>query len=251
MNTPEALKSINEVLPYHQQNKSSKKEQVAQMFDNISGKYDFLNHFLSLGIDKLWRKKAISILKKEKPEKILDVATGTADFAFQAIDTKAQQIVGVDISEGMLEVGRKKIKKAGLQHIIQLKYGDSENLEFSDNFFDAVIVAFGVRNFENLEAGLENMKRVLKPNGTIMILEFSKPDVFPFNLVYNIYFKYILPFFGKLVSKDHRAYSYLPESVEVFPYGKAFVQIMEKIGYKNIQCKKLTFGVSSLYIAKK
>ncbi|TAH27575.1 MAG: bifunctional demethylmenaquinone methyltransferase/2-methoxy-6-polyprenyl-1,4-benzoquinol methylase UbiE [Cytophagales bacterium] len=221
------------------------------MFDNISGRYDFLNHFLSLGIDKLWRKKAISILKKENPKLILDVATGTADFAFEALRANPEKVIGIDISEGMLAQGRKKISKASLIHKIELQTGDSENILFPDNYFDAVIVAFGVRNFENLNKGIENMKRVLKPGGTLMILEFSKPESFPFNVLYNFYFKKILPLFGRLVSKDHRAYSYLPESVQAFPYGKAFVVILKSLGFKSVECLNLTMGISALYICKK
>lgn len=238
------------VLPY-EQNATNKKEQVAEMFDNISARYDFLNHFLSLGIDKLWRKKAIKILKKENPKLILDVATGTADFAFEALNANPDKVIGIDISEGMLAMGRKKIIKAKLEDKIELFTGDSENIQFEDNFFDAVIVAFGVRNFENLDAGLQNMRRVLKEGGTLIILEFSKPESFPFNALYNFYFKNILPLFGKLVSKDNRAYTYLPESVNAFPYGDAFVSIIKNIGFKTVACKKLTFGVSSLYICKK
>lgn len=238
------------VFPY-QQDATNKKQQVADMFNNISSRYDFLNHFLSLGIDKLWRKKAIQILKKENPKLILDVATGTADFAFEAMNANPDKVIGIDISEGMLSVGRKKIAKAKLENKIELFTGDSENLQFADNFFDAVIVAFGVRNFENLNMGLQNMHRVLKSGGTLMVLEFSKPESLPFSWIYNVYFKNLLPLFGRLVSKDHRAYSYLPESVNVFPYGEAFVTILKSIGFKTVQCKKLTFGVSTLYICKK
>lgn len=238
------------VLPYGDEQKS-KKEQVADMFDNISPRYDFLNHFLSAGIDVYWRKQAIKYLKKEHPKLILDVATGTADFAMAALNANPDKVIGIDISEGMLEVGRKKIKKAGLDNRIELKKGDSENLAFEDNYFDAVIVAFGVRNFENLEKGLANMHRVMKKDGILIVLEFSKPNTFPFNKIYNFYFKYILPGIGKIVSKDQRAYSYLPESVHNFPSGKEFTSILNKTGFKSTECHQLTFGVSSLYIGRK
>ncbi|MCL4170724.1 UNVERIFIED_CONTAM: hypothetical protein GTU68_012394, partial [Idotea baltica] len=184
------------------------------MFNNISPKYDLLNHLLSLGIDIRWRKKAIKLLKPSSPKTILDVATGTADFAIEALSLKPEKVIGVDISDGMLEVGKEKIKKKGLTETISLENGDSENLRFTDNTFDAVIVAFGVRNFENLENGLANMHRVLKTGGKVVILEFSKPTAFPFKQLYNFYFKSILPVIGNGVSKDNSAYTYLPESVQ-------------------------------------
>ncbi|MGE0771424.1 MAG: bifunctional demethylmenaquinone methyltransferase/2-methoxy-6-polyprenyl-1,4-benzoquinol methylase UbiE [Cyclobacteriaceae bacterium] len=237
------------VVPYKQE-KSGKKEQVAKMFDNISGRYDFLNHFLSLGIDKLWRKKAINLLRPNAPQMILDVATGTGDFAIEALKLKPEKVVGVDISEGMLEVGREKLKKKGI-HNVELRAGDSENLPFQENIFDAVIVAFGVRNFENLEKGLLEMLRVTKPGGRIVILEFSKPGVFPFKQLYNFYFNFILPSIGKWISKDDSAYSYLPESVKAFPDGEKMVSILRQLGYQNAACKKLTFGISSLYTGTK
>ncbi|TAD98409.1 MAG: bifunctional demethylmenaquinone methyltransferase/2-methoxy-6-polyprenyl-1,4-benzoquinol methylase UbiE [Bacteroidetes bacterium] len=238
------------VLPYKDQ-KAGKKEQVAQMFDNISGKYDLLNHVLSLGIDIYWRKKAISLLKKENPKLILDIATGTADFAIESLALNPEKVIGVDISEGMLEIGRKKLKKMGFDQKIELQTGDSEKLNFEDNTFDAVIASFGVRNFENLEKGLADMFRVLKKGGSLTIIEFSQPESFPFKQIYQFYFKYILPQIGKVVSKDQAAYTYLPESVQAFPYGKKFVDILTKIGYKEAQCLPLTFGISSIYKAKK
>lgn len=241
--------SVMTVVPYKQE-KSGKKEQVAKMFDNISGRYDFLNHFLSLGIDKLWRKKAINLLRPNAPQMILDVATGTGDFAIEALKLKPEKVVGVDISEGMLEVGREKLKKKGI-HNVELRAGDSENLPFQENIFDAVIVAFGVRNFENLEKGLLEMLRVTKPGGRIVILEFSKPGVFPFKQLYNFYFNFILPSIGKWISKDDSAYSYLPESVKAFPDGEKMVSILRQLGYQNAACKKLTFGISSLYTGTK
>lgn len=238
------------VVPYKNQ-QENKKKQVAKMFDNISPTYDFLNHFLSLGIDIYWRKKAIALLKKEKPGIILDVATGTADFALEAVKLQPKKIVGVDISEGMLERGRRKIHRRKLDHLIELKTGDSENLDFEDNYFDAVIVSFGVRNFEDLEKGLQNIYRVLKKGGSIVVLEFSKPRTFPFKHGYNFYFRFILPLFGKMISKDSAAYSYLPESVRVFPDGKDFVQILNKTGFTLTKCRTLTFGVASIYTGKK
>lgn len=238
------------VLPYKEQT-AGKKEQVAQMFDNISPRYDLLNHLLSGGIDILWRKKAIRLLRPEAPKTILDIATGTGDFAIEALALKPQKIVGVDISEGMLAYGREKIKKIGMESVIDLRTGDSENLPFADNTFDAVIVSFGVRNFEHLELGLADMCRVMRVGGTCVVLEFSKPKRFPMKQLYNFYFKYILPTIGKLISKDRAAYSYLPESVQAFPDGKDFLSIFEKAGFKNTQCVPLTFDISSIYIGKK
>ena len=234
------------VIPYKDK-QGSKKEQVATMFDNISGNYDFLNHFLSLGIDIIWRKKAIKQLATLKPKLILDIATGTGDFAIEALALNPDKIIGVDISKGMLEVGKQKMKKKKLDHKIELQLGDSEGLLFPDNNFDAVIVSFGVRNFENLEKGLTDMHRVLKPGGKMVILEFSKPKVFPFKQLYQFYFKAILPRIGSVVSKDNSAYTYLPESVKAFPDGKDFLNILKKIGFQETQCKPQTFGISSIY----
>jgi demethylmenaquinone methyltransferase/2-methoxy-6-polyprenyl-1,4-benzoquinol methylase len=244
------LKHTKLALPY-KDNSDSKKEQVASMFNNISYRYDFLNHFLSMGIDKLWRKKAIRILSKQKVESLLDIACGTGDFSIAALKLKPQSIVGADISEGMLKVGEKKVAKKGLQNIISFELGDSENLRFDDESFDAITVGFGVRNFENLEKGLSEMNRVLKKDGQVAILEFSKPTIFPVKHIYNFYFKHILPGVGKLVSKDVSAYAYLPESVLEFPDGKEFVEIMEKIGYNDIKEYRLSFGIASIYHAKK
>ena len=221
------------------------------MFNSISGRYDFLNHFLSLGIDKAWRKKAIKILAKSNPKIILDVATGTADFAIQALSINPDKVVGVDISEGMLAVGRNKIQKRSLSNKIELKSGDSENLPFSDNNFDAVTVGFGVRNFENLQKGLREINRVMKPGATLVILEFSRPRRFPVKQGYNFYFKFVLPKIGRWVSRDKSAYTYLPESVEAFPDGDKFLAILHETGFKNTACKPLTFGVSSIYTAQK
>jgi len=238
------------VLPYKDKS-DAKKKQVAEMFDSISGKYDFLNHFLSLGIDIRWRKKAIKLLQDLQPKQILDIATGTGDFAIESLKLDPEKVIGVDISEGMLNVGREKMKKRGYADIIDMQSGDSENLHFEDNTFDAVIVAFGVRNFENLEKGLSEMNRVLKKGGRAVILEFSKPTVFPFKQLYNFYFRWILPKVGKLVSKDNAAYTYLPESVKEFPYGDDFLKILDKTGYKNTTCKPLTLGISSIYVGEK
>lgn len=242
------------VVPYKDQD-ASKKAQVAQMFDNISPRYDFLNHFLSLYIDVYWRKTAIktlrTLLANPQEASILDVATGTGDFGLEALRLHPKKVIGVDISEGMLAYGREKIKKRGLQDKITLLSGDSESLPFEDNSFDAVIVAFGVRNFENLEKGLANILRVLKPNGALVILEFSKPRSFPMKQLYNFYFKYILPTIGRLISKDKAAYQYLPDSVQAFPDGENFTAILNKIGFQTTQCKKLTFGTCAIYQGKK
>lgn len=238
------------VVPYKEENKG-KKEQVAHMFDNISKKYDLLNHLLSMGIDILWRKKAIKLLKKDRPKHILDIATGTGDFALEALSLKPEKVIGVDISEGMLAVGREKMKKKGVADIIELQTGDSEDLQFQDNSFDAVIASFGVRNFENLEKGLAEMLRVLRPGGRLVIIEFSKPGMFPFKQIYNLYFSTVLPKIGKLISKDRSAYTYLPESVQEFPYGNRFLGILQNVGYKHTKCKPLTFGISSIYTAIK
>lgn len=235
-----------QIVPYKNEG-SSKKEQVAKMFNNISKRYDLLNHLLSLGIDITWRKKAIKKLTKHQPKIILDVATGTGDFAIEALKLNPEKVIGVDISEGMLEHGRKKLEKKGLSDRIELLYGDSENLPFDDNKFEAIIAAFGVRNFENLEAGLTEMHRVMKKGGKVVILEFSRPSKFPFKQLYNFYFKFILPLIGRIIAKDQSAYSYLPESVQHFPDGDNFLNILNKIGFTKTQCTPLTFGISSIY----
>jgi demethylmenaquinone methyltransferase / 2-methoxy-6-polyprenyl-1,4-benzoquinol methylase len=237
----------NSVTPY-QTPEATKKQQVADMFNNISGTYDFLNHFLSLGIDIIWRKKAINELRKDKAQQILDVATGTGDFAFEALRRlKPQKITGVDISEGMLKIADEKIAKRRLGNQFEVRVGDSEHLPFESNTFDAVTVAYGVRNFENLEAGLAEMLRVIKPGAKAVILEFSKPKAFPIKQLYNFYFNYITPGIGKIFSKDARAYSYLPESVAAFPDGAAFTTLMQKVGYKNTKARPLAFGICSIY----
>lgn len=228
-----------------------KKEQVRNMFNNIAGKYDFLNHFLSVGIDHLWRRKLVNMLKKEQPQRILDIATGTGDLAVALRKCQPTEIVGADISENMLQVGIEKIKRKKLDHLIKLELGDSENLKYEDQYFDAITVAFGVRNYEDLDKGLAEMYRVTKNGGSVWILEFSKPTVFPVKQLYNFYFRFILPTIGKMVSKDKEAYTYLPESVGQFPDGKAFLSHMEKAGYKNNKQIKLTFGIASIYFGKK
>jgi demethylmenaquinone methyltransferase / 2-methoxy-6-polyprenyl-1,4-benzoquinol methylase len=234
------------VTPYSDSVKG-KKEQVAEMFDNIAPKYDFLNHFLSFGIDKLWRRNAIRLLIKNGPDTILDVATGTADFAIESLKTGAEKIVGIDISEEMLSFGRVKITKMGLANRITLEQGDAEALLFPDESFDAVTVAFGVRNFEDLAQGLSEIHRVLKPNGMICVLEFSKPTIFPIKQFYGFYSFYILPFLGRLFSKDNSAYTYLPESVENFPDGVDFLSKLTQSGFTNTKQYRQTFGVATIY----
>lgn len=240
-----------EVKPY-QESELTKKQQVEQMFDNISGKYDFLNHLLSMNIDKVWRKKTVKRIAEINPQSILDVATGTGDLAI-ALEkgTKAAKITGLDLSQGMLDVGIDKVKKLGLDHKIDMIKGDSENLPFENDSFDAITVAFGVRNFEHLDKGLAELYRVLKPGGRLAVLEFSQPTSFPFKQFYNFYFKNILPGLGKLVSKDSSAYTYLPESVGAFPFGKAFVQKLSEQNFKDGVSRPLTFGIASLYVATK
>jgi len=221
------------------------------MFNSISKRYDFLNHFLSMGIDKLWRKKAIRLLSNKSVEKLLDIATGTGDFAIEALKLNPKQIIGADISDGMLQVGKEKVKKKKIDHIISFELGDAENLNFTDNTFDAITVGFGVRNFENLEKGLADMYRVLKPKGQVAILEFSKPKNFPIKQLYHFYFLNILPFIGRMISKDSSAYTYLPESVQEFPDGELFLNIMNKIGYENTKQYPVSFGIASIYIGEK
>jgi demethylmenaquinone methyltransferase/2-methoxy-6-polyprenyl-1,4-benzoquinol methylase len=238
------------VVPYKDQSKS-KKEQVANMFNTISPQYDFLNHLLSGGIDIIWRKKAIKLLQNKGIKTMLDIATGTGDFAIEALKINPEKIVGVDISEGMLSFGQEKIKKMGLEKTIQLQKGDSERLPFSDNSFDAVIVSFGVRNFENLQKGLTDMFRVTKPGGYCLILEFSNPRKFPMKQLYTFYSKYCLPFLGKMISKDPSAYTYLPESVKAFPDGPEFIQIFKSVGYSETNWIPMTGGICSIYIGQK
>ncbi len=239
-----------EIKPY--QAAGSKKTQVSRMFDKIAPYYDFLNHLLSLGIDVRWRRRAIRQLDRKEGQTILDVATGTADLALEIYrQIRPQKIIGIDLSNEMLDIGRGKIKAKQWHSQIVLQQGDSENLPFEDNTFDAVTVAFGVRNFENLEKGLAEMQRVLKPGAKIVVLEFSKPRLFPFRQIFNAYFKYLLPLIGRLTSKDQRAYQYLFESVQAFPDGEAFLNVLSKLGFKNSRCIPLTLGVCSIYVSSK
>jgi demethylmenaquinone methyltransferase/2-methoxy-6-polyprenyl-1,4-benzoquinol methylase len=233
------------VKPYNTD--KSKKEEVAQMFNNISARYDFLNHFLSLGIDHIWRRKAVNKLREIQPKRILDLATGTGDFAIALLKLNPTQIIGMDISSGMLDVGKNKMKAKNVSHIIDMQLGDSENMPFEDDYFDAVTVGFGVRNYENLEKGLTEMLRVTRSGGKIVILEFSKPKRFPIKQAFGFYSRFIIPFFGKRISKDEKAYAYLPESVAAFPEGKAFTDILSKLGYKQVDATLVSGGIATIY----
>ena len=237
------------VKPYNSDR--SKKEEVAEMFNNISGRYDFLNHFLSLGIDHLWRARAVKELREINPKRILDIATGTGDFAIANLKLKPEEVVGIDISSGMLEVGKEKMKNKKVDHIVSMQLGDSEDLPFDDNYFDGLTVGFGVRNFENLEKGLAEMLRVIRPGGKAIILEFSKPKMFPIKQAFGFYSKYFIPFFGKRISKDEKAYAYLPESVAAFPEGKDFENVLEKLNYKNIKSILVSGGIATIYVGTK
>ncbi|MEP6847056.1 MAG: bifunctional demethylmenaquinone methyltransferase/2-methoxy-6-polyprenyl-1,4-benzoquinol methylase UbiE [Panacibacter sp.] len=229
-----------------------KKQQVAGMFDNIAKRYDFLNRLLSGGIDVTWRKKAIAQIKEIRPKKVLDVATGTADVALMTYKAlKPEKIVGIDISEGMLALGRQKIAKQGLQHVIELFNGDSEAINYPDASFDAVTVAFGVRNFQNLEQGLREMLRVLKPGGKLVILEFSKPRQTGFRGLYNFYMKSVAPKAGSMFAKNKNAYQYLNDSVQAFPEREQFTEVMKHTGYKNIYFKPLSLGICCIYCGSK
>ncbi len=221
------------------------------MFDSIAGRYDFLNHFLSLGIDRGWRRKLVKLMAKDKPAHILDLATGTADLAIAAMKTNPERVTGTDISGEMLAIGKEKIRKLGWDQKIELIQADSENLPFANDTFDAAMVAFGVRNYENLPKGLAEMNRVMKPGAKAFILEFSTPSGFPVKQLFAFYFRFILPLVGRLVSKHSSAYTYLPESVNAFPQGKLFVSLMQEAGFRNVECLKLTFGITMLYIGHK
>lgn len=243
--------STKKVVPF-KDSKLSKKEQVADMFNHIAYRYDFLNHFMSLGIDRIWRRKSLHLLDSINPQSLLDVAAGTADFSILANKIlQPKKIVGIDISEEMLNIGKEKVKKKKLTEKIDLQLADSENLPFETSSFDAVTSAYGVRNFEHLDVGLKEMCRVLKENGKVVILDFSTPTVFPVKQLYHFYFRYITPKLGKWIAKDAEAYSYLPESVERFPQGDEMIKTLKKAGFKNATCKKLTFGISSVYCAIK
>jgi demethylmenaquinone methyltransferase / 2-methoxy-6-polyprenyl-1,4-benzoquinol methylase len=228
-----------------------KKERVRKMFDDISDRYDFLNHFLSFGIDRIWRKKMVSLLAARHPEVILDVATGTADLAIELSELKPKKIVGIDISEKMLSIGQGKIVGKGLVNTITLKLGDAEKIPFSDNTYDAITVAFGVRNFEDLQKGLREMNRVLRPGGIMMILEFSHPTSSPMKQLYAAYSQLFIPMIGKLISRHPEAYQYLPDSVKAFPSGNNFLEILTGIGLKNVSQLRLSLGISSIYMAEK
>lgn len=233
-----------------QDSKLSKKSQVADMFDRIAVQYDFLNHLLSLGIDRRWRKRAIKELARSQPRNLLDLATGTGDLALEAARIPSlEHILGLDISEGMLELGREKIRKKGWEHRLRLEKGDGENIPYPDHHFDAVSCAYGVRNFEDLEKGISEMYRVLRPQGKLVILEFSQPGKFPVKQGYLFYFKYILPAIGRLFSRHRSAYSYLPASVAAFPQGEAFCQMLRQSGFESVQAIPLSFGVTTLYLA--
>ena len=242
--------SHDTVVPYRHSVKS-KKDQVAGMFDNIAYRYDFLNRFLSGGTDIIWRKKMLSILKEAKPKILLDVATGTGDVAIMAAKIlNPDKITGIDISEGMLEIGRKKITKLLLNNKIELLKGDSEAINWANDSFDAVTVAFGVRNFENLEKGLSEILRVLKPNGQLAVLEFSKPAG-SFRWIYNLYMNNLAPFFGRLFSKDKEAYQYLNSSVKAFPEGITFLHILQQVGFKETSLNRLSLGICTIYCGRK
>lgn len=238
------------VLP-DQESSLSKKEQVEQMFDSIAGKYDFLNRLLSLRIDVLWRNKVVKLLQAHQPQIILDVATGTADLAITLMKLKPKKIIGLDLSQNMLNIGQQKIQKQGLQNTIELVKGDGENLPFENDTFDAITVAFGVRNFEHLEPGLKEIYRVLKPGGQFIILEFSKVKTFPLKQFYHLYFSYITPAIGKLFSNNNKAYTYLPNSVKVFPEGEELCVILQQSGFKQTICKPQSFGIASIYQSAK
>jgi demethylmenaquinone methyltransferase / 2-methoxy-6-polyprenyl-1,4-benzoquinol methylase len=239
----------NIVTPYN--DTRNKKKQVEEMFDNIAYRYDFLNHLLSLGIDILWRKKAVRYIGTIKPKTILDVASGTGDFAFEALSLHPNKIIGFDLSEGMMKFGREKARKMNVSDRVEFVKGDSEKMPFADNSFDAVTVGFGVRNFENLEEGLREMYRVTRPGGRIAILEASMPKNAIIHGFFSLYFGKIVPLIGKLFSKDARAYSYLPESVLAFPHGLEFVRILENIGFTNVKWEPLTFGTCAFYSMEK
>lgn len=238
------------ITPY-KDSELGKKEQVAQMFDTISGNYDGLNRVISFGIDVKWRKKVLQLVSNKNPKNVLDIATGTGDLAILMTKTSAEKIIGLDISAGMLDVGRNKIKAKNLSDKIEMILADSENMPFDDNTFDAITVAFGVRNFENLEKGLAEILRVLKPNGIFVILETSVPEKTPYKQGYTFYSKNILPLIGKLFSKDNSAYQYLSESASVFPYGEALNNILRKIGFIEVKAMPQTFGVATIYSASK
>jgi demethylmenaquinone methyltransferase/2-methoxy-6-polyprenyl-1,4-benzoquinol methylase len=227
---------------------SGRKTKVEAMFNDIASSYDFLNHFLSAGIDRRWRKALIKKLSQNPHDHILDIATGTGDLAIAASKLTPVKITGIDIAGEMLAVGREKIRKKGLDRLITLVKGDSENIPFDDHSFDVAMVAFGVRNFENLSKGLSEMYRVLKPKGAVFILEFSTPGAFPVKQLYRFYFRYVLPVLGRIVSKNPSAYTYLPETVYLFPQGEEFLDIMKNTGFTGVSVTRLSFGIASIYM---
>lgn len=241
---------MSKIKPYKDSD-LSKKEQVTKMFDTISGDYDGLNRVISFGIDIKWRKKVVKLIKAQEPKTILDIATGTGDLAIAMADTDAEKIIGLDISSGMLEIGKQKINKKGLSSKIEMVLGDSENMPFEDNTFDAITVAFGVRNFENLKNGLKEILRVLKPNGIFVILETSVPTKTPYKQGYGFYTKNVLPLIGRAFSKDRSAYKYLCESASIFPYGEALNNILREIGFINVEDFPQTMGVATIYKSSK
>ncbi|RCS27909.1 bifunctional demethylmenaquinone methyltransferase/2-methoxy-6-polyprenyl-1,4-benzoquinol methylase UbiE [Polaribacter sp. WD7] len=241
---------MSKIVKPYKNSELGKKEQVAHMFNTISKNYDGLNRVISLGIDVKWRKKVVKIVGKDNPKQILDIATGTGDLALMMANLQPDRIVGLDISEGMLEVGKQKIAKANLAKKIEMVVGDSEDMPFQDNTFDAITVSFGVRNFANLDKGIREIARVLKPSGVLVILETSNPTKFPFKQGYKFYTNFILPIIGKLFSKDKVAYSYLSESANSFPFGEAFNNILQKNGFTNTDDKPVTFGVATIYTAR-
>ena len=242
-------KDITKITPYNSE--ATKKSQVEDMFDNIAPKYDLLNHVLSMKIDVLWRNTLVNWMKKDSPQEVLDVATGTGDLAIAVEKGTGSKVIGLDLSQQMLNVGVIKIKKLKLDGKISMQKGDAENLPFEDNRFDAVSVAFGVRNFENLQKGLSDMFRVTKPGGYCLVLEFSNPRNFPMKQLFTFYSKYCLPFLGKMISKDPSAYTYLPESVKAFPDGPEFIQIFKSVGYSETNWIPMTGGICSIYIGQK
>lgn len=229
----------------------AKKENIKKLFNNIAPKYDFLNHLLSFNMDKIWRRKAIKYIKKQNLERVLDIACGTGDFSFLAVKHGAKELIGVDISENMFAIAIDKARKKGISDKVSFRYGDSEQLEFPDGYFSAVIVAFGVRNFENLSLGLSEMYRVLRSGGQVIILEFSRPSIFPMKQLYGFYFKNILPRLGGAVSGNKSAYEYLPNSVSAFPQGEEFLELMSCVGFADLVQHRLTFGISTIYVGAK
>ena len=242
---------MSETIKPYQNSDQSKKEQVAQMFDTISGEYDGLNKIISLGTDASWKKKILQMVQLQHPTNILDIATGTGDLAILFAETSAKEIIGLDISQGMLDIGKKKIEAKKLNTKIQMVLGDGENIPYPDNYFDVITVAYGVRNFENLEKGLSEILRVLKPNGTFIILETSVPTQFPFKQGYYVYTNFIMPTIGKLFSKDQKAYTYLSNSAQNFPFGEALNNILRKIGFIDVKDLPQTMGVATIYKATK